>query len=78
MRGFYETKIKHYSEEIEKLVTKLFLVEGLSFTEAEANITEYLTDIDIKDFEILAMKKNRYDEVLYRKEDLDWAFLRLS
>lgn len=69
MELYYETQIKTFSEEEKKFVKRWYLVKAESFTEAEANITEYLGKKDINDFEVLAIKKNVYEVFLYRTED---------
>lgn len=80
MRGFFETGIRYYDQDQEKTISQLYLVEALSFTEAEANVTTYLTDIDVKDFEIKAIKKNAYNDLVYRvaDEDYDWYEAKVS
>lgn len=80
MRGFFETSIRYFNQDEDKTVKQLYLVEALSFTEAEANTTTYLTDLDIKDFEITAIKKNAYSDLVYRvgDDEYEWYEAKVS
>ena len=74
MRAYFETSIRYYDHDKNKTIRELYLVEALGFTEAEANITKYLEDKEVKGFDVLAMKKNRYEELVYRLHDVDFGF----
>lgn len=80
MRGFFETKIGYFDQDQDKTVTQLYLVEALTFTEAEANITTYLTDFDIKDFDIKSISKNAYSDLVYRvgDDEYEWYEAKVS
>lgn len=74
MRGYYETTIRYYNQIANKTVKELYLVEALSFTEAEANVTKYLEDKEVKGFDVTAMKKNKYEELVYRMQEEEHGF----
>lgn len=74
MRLFFETSISYYSQEANKTIKQVYLVQALSFTEAEANMTTYLGDCDIKDFDIKGIKKVKFEELVYRSVEEDYSF----
>lgn len=71
MRRYFETKIKYYDKEADKQVSKVYLVEAFGFTEGEANVTTYFNDLHKENktaFEITAMRKVWYTDLIYDKE----------
>lgn len=54
-----------------KNVTELYTVDALSFTEAEARITDYLSGVKV---EILAITKANYNEVILSEMPADRYF----
>lgn len=73
MRGFFETQIRFYSKVDEKYYTHTHLVEAFTFSEAEANITQFINDIDKKrTFDLKSMKKNFYTDLIYRVGDYEY------
>ena len=59
---WFECKVQYKNGENKK-VTELYTVEALSFTEAEARITEEMTAYCIGEFEVKDIKKSKYKEV---------------
>lgn len=79
MREFFETKIQYFDKDTNKTKKPIFFVQALSFTEAEANITQYLEDEEIESFQVLAMKRNRYEALVYPLQVLeDLPFFELK
>lgn len=65
---WFETKVKYdkvNEEGLQKKVTEQFVVEALSYTEAEARITEEMSAYISGRFEIADIKKASYKEVFF-------------
>ncbi len=58
----------------QKRVTELYVVEALSFTEAEANITKEMAAYVNGDYDIRAITIPKYEEVWFSDEDADDKF----
>ena len=75
MAQFIETKIR-YDKVMEngavKKVTELFLVDALSFTEAEARIIEEQTPYISGDFSVSAVKKSNIAEIFHSWNGDKW------
>jgi hypothetical protein len=74
MAQFIETKVR--CKEIqdsgkEKTVTNTYLIDALSFTEAEARATEEVVPYLKGDFEINAVKKSNIAEIVENENDPD-------
>ena len=70
---FFEVKIKIdkvLEDGTEKNVSETYAVDALSFTEAEARITERMHPYIIGDFEVTHEKKAQYREVVLNDGDL--------
>ena len=65
MTNWYECKIK-YEKTLEtgtqKKVTEAYLVDAMTFTEAENRIIEEMTPFIVGEFEVTAVKKERISE----------------
>lgn len=64
---FYEVKIQYIKmleDGKEKKVTEQYVVEALSFTEAEARITEEMNHYTDGDFDVVSEKIAPYNEIL--------------
>ena len=74
---FYEVKIQ-YQKTLEdgkgKKVTEQYVVEALSFTEAEARITEEMTNYISGDFDVVSEKIAAYSEIILsdKSDDDKW------
>ena len=65
---WFETKVKYEKvneEGLQKKVTEQFVVEALSYTEAEARITKEMSAYISGEFEIADIKKASYKEVFF-------------
>lgn len=76
MIRYFECSLTFYEERASKQTKRVYLVDALTFTEAEANMTKYMTEWeDIQDFTIKSMKRIKYDDLVYREEfedDYKW------
>ena len=64
---YYEVKIQYQQMQEdgrEKKVTEQYVVEALSFTEAESRITEEMTNYTDGDFDVVSEKIAPYNEIL--------------
>ncbi|MDD7343317.1 MAG: DUF4494 domain-containing protein [Bacteroidales bacterium] len=82
MPQWFETKVK-YDRVLEtgaqKTVTEPYLVDALSFTEAEARITEEMKPfITGGEFTVTAVKKVRYDDVFYNEGGDRWYKVKIN
>ena len=82
MPQWFETKVK-YDRVLEtgaqKTVTEPYLVDALSFTEAEARITEEMKPfITGGEFTVTAVKKVRYDDVFYNEGGDRWYKVKVN
>lgn len=68
MHTWFECKIR-YEKQMEngtdKKVTEPYLVDALSFTEAEARITEEITPFISGEFQVADIKRANYSEVFF-------------
>lgn len=79
MAQWIETKLRYdkVSENgVVKKVTEPYLVDALSFTEAEARITEEMRQYISGEFSVSAVKKQKITEVLYDCEGDRWYKVR--
>lgn len=80
---FYEVKIQHQKMQEdgkEKKVTEQYVVEALSFTEAEARIIEEMTPYIDGEFDIVSEKIAPYNEILLsdRTDDDKWFLSKVG
>lgn len=72
MHTWFECKIR-YEKTMEngvvKKVTEPYLVDALSFTEAEARITEEMTPFISGEFTIADIKRANYSEIFFSEEE---------
>ena len=71
---FYEVKIQYQEmqeEGKEKKVTEQYVVEALSFTEAESRITEEMTPYIDGDFDVVSEKIAPYNEIFLSDNHTD-------
>ena len=75
MNNWYECKVK-YEKTLEtgtqKKVTEAYLVDAMSFTEAEKRIIEEMTPYIVGEFEVAAVKKARISELFIDPEGDKW------
>ena len=68
MHTWFECKIRYEKQMengTEKKVTEPYLVDALSFTEAEARITEEITPFISGEFQVADIKRANYSEVFF-------------
>jgi hypothetical protein len=71
---WYECKIRYekmMENGMQKKVTEQYVVDAVSFTEAEARITEQMKDFISGDFDVRAVKIANYTEVMISDADVD-------
>lgn len=75
-KKWFECSVK-YRKTLEtgarKVVTELFLVDAVSFTEAEAIINEKIKELVSEEFRVTNLKTSNYSEIV-RKEEGDFYF----
>lgn len=67
MRTYFETKVR-YSKTMEngkeKMITEVYIVDGLSFTEVETRIIKEMQAFIAGEFEVSAIAKTKYSELV--------------
>ena len=81
MAQLFETKIRY--DKIQengavKKVTEAYLVDALSFTEAEARIIEEMTPYISGDFSVVAIKRTKIAEVFWNLEAEKWWTVKVN
>ena len=69
--NWFETKIRYekmMDDGKQKMVTEQYVVDALSFTEAEARIIEELTPFVSGEFSVSAVKKTKISEIYITKK----------
>lgn len=81
MRNYIETKIR-YEKTMEngtqKRVTEPYLVDALSFTEAEARIIEEVSPFISGEFSVSAVKKSNVSEIFFDERDAADRFFKVK
>lgn len=80
---FYEVKVQYQKmleDGREKKVTEQYVVESLSFTEAESRITEEMTPYIDGDFDVVSEKIAPYNEIILsdKGDDDKWFLSKIS
>ena len=80
---FYEVKVQYQKMQDdgkEKKVTEQYVVEALSFTEAESRITEEMTPYIDGDFDVVSEKIAPYNEILLsdKRDDDKWFISKVA
>lgn len=81
MAQWFETKVrfdKLMENGVVKKVTEPYLVDALSFTEAEARITEEVTPFISGDFSVSAVKKGNISEIFYDESGDKWYKVKVA
>lgn len=81
MAQLFETKIRY--DKIQengavKKVTEAYLVDALTFTEAEARIIEEMTPYISGDFSVVAIKRTKIAEVFWNPEAEKWWTVKVN
>lgn len=69
-----ETKVKYQKttdDGVEKMVSELYVIDALSFTEAESSIIEEMKSYVSGDMKVNALRKASYSEVFFSDNDDD-------
>lgn len=81
MENWFECKVR-YDKAIEngmiKKVTEAFLVDALSFTEAESRITEERTPFTTGDLSISAVKRTKISEIFWDDTADRWYLVKVA
>lgn len=81
MVQLFETKIRYdkiHENGAVKKVTEAYLVDALSFTEAEARIIEDMKPYISGDFSVVAIKRTKIAEVFWNPEAEKWWTVKVN
>jgi len=80
---WFETKVSYMKTNDKgaiKRTSEMFVVDALSFTEAEANISEYISDYSMNEAQIATIKRADFSEILFSDNEQDdkWYKVKLA
>lgn len=82
MSQWFETKVKYDKTILDtgaiKSVTEPYLVDALSFTEAEARITKEMEPFVSGELTVTAVRKVRFEDVLYHEGGDRWYKVKIN
>ena len=82
MSQWFETKVKYDKTMLDtgaiKSVTEPYLVDALSFTEAEARITKEMEPFVSGELTVTAVRKARFEDVLYHEGGDRWHKVKIN
>ena len=82
MSQWFETKVKYDKTMLDtgaiKSVTEPYLVDALSFTEAEARITKEMEPFVSGELAVTAVRKVRFEDVLYHEGGDRWYKVKIN
>ena len=82
MSQWFETKVKYDKTMLDtgaiKSVTEPYLVDALSFTEAEARITKEMEPFVSGELTVTAVRKVRFEDVLYHESGDRWYKVKIN
>ena len=81
MRNWFECKVKYdkmMENGMQKKVSEPYLVDALSFTEAEARIIKEITPYISGEFEVANIKKANYSEIFFDETADKWFKCKLN
>lgn len=82
MSHWFETKVKYDKTMLDtgaiKSVTEPYLVDALSFTEAEARITKEMEPFVSGELTVTAVRKVRFEDVLYHEGGDRWYKVKIN
>lgn len=82
MGQWFETKVKYDKTMLDtgaiKSVTEPYLVDALSFTEAEARITKEMEPFVSGELTVTAVRKVRFEDVLYHEGGDRWYKVKIN
>lgn len=71
MNKYFECSVRYRRTDengVNKVVTENYIVEGMSFTEAEANIIKEMKTYISEEFNITNIKVANYSEIIFKEE----------
>ena len=81
MATWFECKVKYdkmTEDGSQKTVTEPYLVDSLSFTEAEARITEEITPFISGEFKVTAVKRTNTAEIFWKEGGDKWYKVKVN
>lgn len=78
---WFETKIRYekmQEDGMQKAVTESYVVDALSFTEAETSIIEEMSSYIAGDFKVTGITKCTYGEIFFSDVDTDDKFFKVK
>lgn len=81
MQNWYEVKVKYLKtgqDGFEKKVTDLYLLDAVSYTDAETRIYEIMKELTRSEFLIMNIKKSNITEVISEKDGEWWYKAKIS
>lgn len=81
MQQFFETKVKYDKMQdngTEKKVTESYIIDALSFTEAEKRTMEQLNNLTSGEFDIKDITRRDYREIIVNNEGDKWYKVQIS
>ena len=81
MANWFETKVSHHKTMENGLIKKTtdsYIVDALSFTEAEARITEEVRKFVSDDFSITAVKRTKITEIMWDDSADKWYLAKIA
>lgn len=81
MASWFECKVSHHKileNGLQKKVTDPFIVDALTFTEAEARIIEEVVPYVTGTFDVTAVKKVKIAEVFYDETGDKWFYVKYN
>ena len=82
MSQWFETKVKYDKTMLDtgaiKSVTEPYLVDALSFTEAEARITKEMEPFVSGELTVTAVRQGRFEDVLYHEGGDRWYKVKIN
>ena len=75
MKRYFEAAVVYREEDEEKSAKRIYLVDAMTFIEAETVMSIHMTDwIDLPNFDIRSLKKVSYDDIIYRVGDEGYSW----
>ena len=79
--NWFETKIRYekmMDDGKQKMVTELYVVDALSFTEAEVSIIEEMSSYISGEFKVTGISQSTYGEIFFSDIDTDDRFFKVK
>ena len=79
--SWFECKVEYtklLETGLQKKVNEPYLVDAMSFTEAEARVIEEVAPFISADFKISAVKRTKYTEIVYDETGDKWYSVKIN